>query len=123
MGEFLLTMQISILSAISKHIFSQMGGIDILQRFAFSGTLLMTVAPIDVQSLGRGVRMIAMTETKQKLIKAVFQAHEREIVKPVVGLGFTVDYPHNKANSLVESNKKIVEISAGVGFSDVFTLK
>jgi hypothetical protein len=52
--------------------------------------------------------MIAVRKTPtQKLTETGFQAHEREMVKLAIGLGFSVDYPHNKAHVLVESEEKI----------------
>jgi len=64
--------------------------------------------------------MIAVTETKQMLRQVGFQAHDREIVKLAVGLGFTVVYPHNKAHMLVESVETIAKISTRAGFSEYF---
>jgi len=58
--------------------------------------------------------------TGKKLREAGFQAHEREIVKLAVGLGFSVGYSHYKAHMLVESEEKIIEISARAGFSETF---
>ena len=82
--------------------------------------LLLILAPIYAQSLYRRVRMIAVRKPKQKLIKAGFQAHEREIVKLAVGLGFTIAYPHKEAHVLVESEEKIRVISIRAGFSTNF---
>jgi len=94
--------------------------IDLLQHFGSSGVLILILAPIYAQSLSRGVRMIAVTEVKQKLIEAGFQAHEREIVKISRELGFSLIYPHNKSHILVESEGKIVEISTRAGFTEDF---
>ncbi|MCX6001446.1 MAG: hypothetical protein NTY79_02755 [Chloroflexi bacterium] len=52
--------------------------------------------------------------------EAGYEAHEREIVKLAVGLGFNLRYPHNKAHVLVEPEEKIREISTRAGFSAGF---
>ena len=58
---------------------------------------------------------MAVTNLKQKLMKAGFEAHEREIVKLAGGLGFTVNYHHSKGHVVIKSVKKLEEISTGEG--------
>jgi len=94
--------------------------IDLLQHFGASGVLLLVFAPIYIQSLRRGVRMVAVTEIKRKLREGGYQSHEREIVKLCRELGFAIAYPHNKAHVLVESEEKIREVSTRAGFSKTF---
>lgn len=94
--------------------------IDLLQYFGASGVLLLTLAPIYIQSLKRGVRMIAVTEIKRKLREGGYKSYGQEIVKLCRELGFNVAYPHNKAHVLVESEEKLIEISAKAGFSRGF---
>jgi len=94
--------------------------IDLLQYFGASGVLLLVFAPIYIQSLRSGVRLVSVTEIKRKLREGGYQSHEREIVKLCRELGFSVAYPHNKAHVLVESEEKIRQVSNGAGFSRRF---
>ena len=94
--------------------------IDLLQHFGSSGVLMLILAPMYVQSLKRKVRMVAVTEIKRLLREGGYGAHEREIVKLAVGLGFSLSYPHNKAHVVVESEENLRDISTRAGFSKDF---